>query len=345
MSQKSKVILSFRIGGLILVLILGLLAVIGSGSSNTPDETPPTVTVAFPSPAQTDVGLNVQPSVVFSEAMNTATINDTTFTLEETGGAAVAGTVSYSGNTAIFVPSAPLSASTAYTATVTTGAQDLAGNALSAELGWSFITGTDGTSPTVNPGVPASGQTDVAISTTVTAVFSEAMDIATINSSTFTLEDDTGSPVSGMVSYAGVTATFTPDANLQNNMAYTATVTSGAQDVSGNPLTSETGWSFMTIPVTVQVSWNANPESAVNDTGGGYKVYYSQNIGFNPGDSGVTEIDVPYVSGPTAPTSVLVDVGNGTYYFRVAAYSALNTPGTTGGTISEAAPPFSLTVP
>ena len=96
---------------------------------------------------------------------------------------------------------------------------------------------------------------------------------------------------------------------------------------------------------SILVSWDGNPETAVNRSGGGYKVYYSSNSGFDPGDSGVTEIDVPYSSGVSAPTSVLISLSLGTYYIRIAAYSALNAPGTSGGSISTATPQITLTAP
>jgi len=99
-----------------------------------------------------------------------------------------------------------------------------------------------------------------------------------------------------------------------------------------------------TTDASILVSWDGNPETAVNRSGGGYKVYYSSNSGFNPGDVGVTEIDAPYSSGVSAPTSVLISLSPGTYYIRIAAYSALNAPGTSGGSISTATPQISLTV-
>ena len=102
------------------------------------------------------------------------------------------------------------------------------------------------------------------------------------------------------------------------------------------------------IPATnpsIQVSWNASLAIAVNRPGGGYKVYYSTNSGFNPGDGGVTEIDVPYSSGVLAPTSVVISVSPGTYYIRIVAYSALNAPGTSGGSTSTVTPQITLTAP
>ena len=96
---------------------------------------------------------------------------------------------------------------------------------------------------------------------------------------------------------------------------------------------------------TVQISWTANPETAVNRAGGGYKVYYSSNSGFNISDADVTEIDVPYISGPTTPISTQVQLIPGTYYIRIVAYSALNAPGSTGGSSSTDSAEITLVVP
>ena len=60
---------------------------------------------------------------------------------KRTDTASVAGSVTLSGTTATFTPSAPLAYSTTYTATLTTGVTDLANNALAAAYTWSFTTG------------------------------------------------------------------------------------------------------------------------------------------------------------------------------------------------------------
>jgi hypothetical protein len=72
------------------------------------------------------------------------------------------------------------------------------------------------------------------------------------------------------------------------------------------------------------VSWNANHEKAVNSTNGGYRLYYSQDSHFQKDDTGVQMFEVPYVLGPTAPTSVIHDFGEGTWYIRITAYSSFN---------------------
>lgn len=78
----------------------------------------------------------------------------------------------------------------------------------------------------------------------------------------------------------------------------------------------------------VLVSWSANKEAAVNTTGGGYKVYYSQTSGFSIASAKF--VDVPYSSGSQTSTSVLIpNLEQGTWYFKVVAYSTLN-----GGSVS-----------
>ncbi|MBN1113769.1 MAG: hypothetical protein JXA66_00370 [Oligoflexia bacterium] len=73
---------------------------------------------------------------------------------------------------------------------------------------------------------------------------------------------------------------------------------------------------------SVLISWTANKESAVNKSGGGYMVYYSQTQGFGVNDAGVQAVDVPYVTGSTSPVSASIDVESGkTWYVRVAAYA------------------------
>jgi hypothetical protein len=101
----------------------------------------------------------------------------------------------------------------------------------------------DTAAPTVESTSPADGATDVLLDTVVTATFSEAMDESTITISSFSLDG-----VSGSVSYnsGSYTATFAPDADLTENTAYTATLTTAITDAAGNPLAADYTWSFTT---------------------------------------------------------------------------------------------------
>ena len=98
--------------------------------------------------------------------------------------------------------------------------------------------------PTVSATSPSDNATDVAVDSAITATFSEAMDAATINTNTFVVDNG----VTGTVSYDvnSTTATFTPTMNLDYNTTYTATITTGARDLSGNALQADHTWLFTT---------------------------------------------------------------------------------------------------
>jgi len=226
-----------------------------------PDTTRPTVTSTFPGNAATGVFTNTRVTATFSESMNPATITGTTFTLTGPGATAVAGTVTYAvgARTATFTPTANLADNTSYTATITTGATDLAGNALAANFIWSFTTGAggaalDNTAPTVTLTNPADNAIGVATNSAVNATFSERMNPLTITTATFTVQA-TGPPLgpilAGTVAYLDNIATFTPTAILADNTSYTATISTGATDLSvpGNALAPgvvPNPWTFST---------------------------------------------------------------------------------------------------
>ncbi len=100
----------------------------------------PTVASTDPVNNTTGVARNKGISFTFSEAMDASTINTTTFTLKN-GSTNVPGVVVYSGNTAVFTPTVLLAASTVYTATISTGAKNLAGKPLPSNKVWNFTTG------------------------------------------------------------------------------------------------------------------------------------------------------------------------------------------------------------
>jgi glucose/arabinose dehydrogenase len=114
----------------------------------------------------------------------------------------------------------------------------------------------DNTPPTITAVSPAANATGVALNTTVTATFSEAMNASTINAATFTLvPQGSTTPIAATVTYAATTrvATLAPSAALQAGTTYTATVrggASGVKDAANNPLASDSTWSFTTTTTT-----------------------------------------------------------------------------------------------
>jgi hypothetical protein len=145
------------------VAALPLLISCGGDGGSEPrrDTTPPTISSRTPAAGATGVAANATVSVTFSEPITAASVTSTTFPVRVTGGAAVPGTYAVSGSTATFTPSASLAFGTAYTAEVTTGVTDAAGNALGAASSWQFTvvpnvapTATAGANKEVNRAEP-----------------------------------------------------------------------------------------------------------------------------------------------------------------------------------------------
>src|SRR2546428_3591545 len=105
---------------------------------------------------------------------------------------------SYGGGTATFPPAGNLAPLTTYTATISTGAKDLAGNALTSDISWSFTTGValDTTAPVLAASGPANADTNVPLNGTLTATISDPMDHSAFNSSTLIVMQGT-TPVAG----------------------------------------------------------------------------------------------------------------------------------------------------
>src|ERR1700722_18717437 len=102
------------------------------------------------------------------------------------------------------------------------------------------------TTPTVTSTTPLSNATAVGSGRTVTATFSVPMAPASLNSTTFTLMQGATS-IPGTVSYSGMTAVFAPNGNLPPDVAFTATISTGAQSSASNTgLANAYSWSFTT---------------------------------------------------------------------------------------------------
>ena len=201
------------------------------------DTTKPTVTSRTPASGATGVPATTTVTAVFDEAVTAAKAELRTAT-----GTLVPATTAYAAatRTLTLTPSAALAASTTYTATVSE-AVDAAGNVMD-PVTWSFTTAAaDTTKPTVTSRTPASGATGVPATTTVTAVFDEAVTAAKAE-----LRTATGTLVPATTAYAAATRTLTltPSAALAASTTYTATV-SEAVDAASNVM-DPASWSFTT---------------------------------------------------------------------------------------------------
>ena len=205
--------------------------------------------VASTTPINNEIGvvLNKVVAATFNMPMNPATINGSSFTLKQ-GTTTVLGVVSYSGTTAFFTPTTNLTANTIYTATITTGAQNFAATPIAINYVWQFTTGAT-VAPRVIATSPFSNENGVLLNKIVTANFDMAMDPLTLTNATFTLKQGAATVV-GTVIYSGTIASFTPTIALLSNTIYTATITTGAKNVTGIALANNYTWTFTTLNVS-----------------------------------------------------------------------------------------------
>ena len=333
----------------------------------TSDTTRPSVTLSVPATTipgpTTGVPTNTAITAVFTEDMASATITAASFTLTGPGTAAVAGSVSYAvgSRTAVFAPAAVLTAGTTYTATITTAATDLAGNALAGNQAplpaassyiWTFTTAATAVPPatvSVLSTNPASGAVNVSPSATVNATFSVPsglrMDPVTVNTATFTVSgpapDLTPVTAASVVLDAGTgrIATFTPLSALTAGVTYTATIRGGASGVKdlaipANAMASDYTWSFTVAPAAVPTppSIPLGSASTFGTFGGSAGMTSSGLLTVVNGDIGTTAVS----TGVTG----FHDAGAGCIYTE----TPLNV-GTVNGTIYTAPPPPTVGCP
>lgn len=256
----------------------------------------PAVVRMNPADNETGVALNQAIIIEFSEAMDKTTINSSTVLLKQ-GTKSVLGTVTYTGTTATFTPTKNFDPHVAYTVTLTNGAKDLAGNAISANLLSSFTTGAaaDLMLPMVHSTDPLNNATGIARNKIIALTFNEAMNSETINNATFILKQGTSSVV-GTVSYSGMTANFTPLNVLAASTTYRATITKAAKDLAGNALAADVSWEFSTGGTTSSLA-------AVNlGTSGNYVILAQSAINNNPtsaitGDVALSPAAASYITG------------------------------------------------
>ncbi len=114
--------------------------------------------------------------------------------------------------------------------------------------GCSSGSGTSLPPPEIVSMQPADGAVDVLPDVIITATFNQQMNLTTVNDATFVLGDAEGMLVAGEVTYDSLTftATFTPDAPLDPDVAYTAGISGGVANVANTSLGSDVSWTFTT---------------------------------------------------------------------------------------------------
>lgn len=222
--------------------------------SYSEDETPPTVTSVSPIEGATDVPINSEVSVTFSEPVDPDTITATTFELRDAGNNLVDAVVTYNSgtNTAILTPDTPLNFNAQYTAKVIgglAGVKDLDGSALANDYIWSFTTAPDQ--------CPCSiwEVSDLPASTPVND--GSPIEVGT------KFRSNTAGYITSLLFYKGVGDTDTHVGHLW---------TAGGAQLAEVTFTNETasGWQEMALPAPIAISPNTTYVASIYSTPVGY---------------------------------------------------------------------------
>jgi surface protein len=225
-------------------------------TANQSDTTPPTVLSVVPAENAVNVPIRPVITIRFSEAMKASTITSSALILLD-GMTPVYGGISISSDrlTATFTSGLDLPYSCNARFVITTGVQDLAGNALASQKEWSFTTLADPFPPTILSVVPAANAVNVNIGSAIGVVFSKPMNPSTITDITFSvtkyLPPSIPVHVPGIVTVSGDgrVATFTPSASMPVGTGMTATVMMQVKDLAGNSMTADKSWVFTTAGI------------------------------------------------------------------------------------------------
>ena len=329
----------------------------------TPSVTRPSVTITVPATTTpgptTGVATNTAITAVFSKDMVPATINSSSFTLSCTAPCiAPTGSVSYAvgSRTAVFVPATALTAGSSYTATITSAATDLTGNALAGNPAllpaasnyvWKFNTAV--AIPVSNVSVlstnPSANALNVCPNASINATFSVPnglrMDPTTISTATFTVTNPALVPVTAssvlLDNATGRIATFTPLAPLTVGVTYTAKLNGGISGVKDLAIPADTmlsnhSWSFKVVSCSAPSPIALGSASTYGTFGGSAGMTNQGTLTVINGDIGTTAVS-------TAVTG-FHDTGAGCIYTE----TPLN-QGFVNGLIYTSAPPPTVACP
>jgi len=205
-------------------------------TADVTDTTPPQVTLVTPVNGATDIGPNAQVVLTFSESLNPARVNTTTFGLFAGGNPLGAG-VSTSADSRTVILSAALPAASVVTVVATRDVQDLSGNAL-ADFSSQFSTAAsfDTGRPSVVSQRPGNGATGVAVSSSVVLYVNEPLNAATVPGALFVSQNGVLVTGTTTVTGNGKTIRFVPSQPFVKDALIQVFLTPQALDLDGNAL-------------------------------------------------------------------------------------------------------------
>jgi hypothetical protein len=244
----------------------------------------PNVITTSPKDNEENVAAAAQITATFNEAVKDFSLNSFTFRVMD-GETEVRGKIYYDAlqKKAIFTPAQPLGEGRAYTARITGGVMDLAGNYMQRERKWKFIIGKSWNkrSPSIVKITPDKGETDVDISSSICVYFDRKMKASTITPYSFFVTDGVKS-VQGRVIYeqSSDKATFAPWSTLAPNKIYNVTAAKTIEDLEGMGLAETMMWQFKTgSGLKGRIAQLANVTSVAAESDANMQVKLQQSMG------------------------------------------------------------------
>ncbi|MEI9808752.1 MAG: DUF4082 domain-containing protein [Bacteroidota bacterium] len=209
-------------------------------------------------------------------------------------------------------------------------------------------TSPDVTAPVISSVSPAGATTGVGLNATVTAIFNEAVDPSTINSSTFELRNTfSNTLIAATVTYnaSARTAILTPSSAFANAVSYTAKIKggqAGAKDLAGNPLANDYTWAFTSadLPFLPPTEGYGGPILVLSNANNPFNVYAAEMLRAE----GLTEFavkDISAVNGTTLSGYDVIVLGE--MPVTAAQVTMLSKWADAGGTLIAFKPAASLT--
>jgi uncharacterized protein (TIGR02145 family) len=203
------------------------------------DKVPPKIVDIIPDNQATEVFVDQKIMVFFSEPMNKSSVESS---LSLTPSAVHTFTWDSESSILTFIPTNRYEEGLTYTVSISTGAKDLSGNAITSSASFSFKTVAQA-NPTISYLGPGNNAQGVAVTTPVVVDFSEPIDTLTVTSSSFKLlkGSASGIPVQGRFEFLNghSRVVFRPYTDLDFGQSYLIVLTADIKDVSPNVGTLE----------------------------------------------------------------------------------------------------------
>ena len=143
---------------------------------------------------------------------------------------------------------------------------------------------TIGLCPLVVSTTPNANAINVPINQVITATFNKVINVETINSTSFSVSDD--SAIAGAITFTSTatstTVIFTPTSNLSLNTTYTAVLTDAVKDNTGNAMQADYVWSFSTGNIVTPRVISTNPINAATNVALDKKISATFSEKMNP---------------------------------------------------------------